>query len=175
MEENRKHAEEFQREYANEQKLLEAAEQEKASGSTSAGARDHGKAGEDGDEAIINQGEAVIKEEDEDVGHRSNEPTEAQTPRFEPGSAFDTDVGILRCGTCRSDKTVSSHQAGYCYSSMTEYIEHEESGYHSRKAQTMRSFNLVKGRVVRNKAECCGGWWTAEEFVGHLAEKHPDL
>ena len=166
MEEIRKKTEEFQREYDNEQKLREAAEQE------------HGKAGEDGEETTIKkEDEAIIKKDDDDndVGHRSNESAEAQGLSIEPGSAFDTDVGILRCGDCRLDKTVSSHQAGYCYSSMTEYYEHHRSGYHSRKARVMRSFHIAKGRVVRNKAKCCGGWWTAEEFVGHLAEKHPDL
>jgi hypothetical protein len=168
MEEIRKKTEEFQREYDNEQKLREAAEQEHASSSASAGARDHGTAGEDGEEKII-------KEEEEDVDHGRNKSTEAQGLSIEPGSAFDTDVGILRCGDCRLDKTVSSHQAGYRYSSMTEYYEHHRSGYHSRKARVMRSFHIAKGRVVRNKAKCCGGWWTAEEFVGHLAEKHPDL
>ena len=168
MEEIHKKTEEFQREYDNEQKLREAAEQE------------HGKAGEDGEETTIKkEDEAIIKkdddDDDDDVGHRSNESAEAQGLSIEPGSAFDTDVGILRCGDCRLDKTVSSHQAGYCYSSMTEYYEHHRSGYHSRKARVMRSFHIAKGRVVRNKAKCCGGWWTAEEFVGHLAEKHPDL
>ena len=168
MEEIRKKTEEFQREYDNEQKLREAAEQE------------HGKAGEDGEETTIKkEDEAIIKkdddDDDDDVGHRNNESAEAQGLSIEPGSAFDTDVGILRCGDCRLDKTVSSHQAGYCYSSMTEYYEHHRSGYHSRKARVMRSFHIAKGRVVRNKAKCCGGWWTAEEFVGHLAEKHPDL
>jgi hypothetical protein len=167
MEEMRKNAEDFQREYDNEQKILQATEQEKASGSASAGARDHEKAEEDGDEAIIKQ--------EEGVDHGRNEPTEAQGLSIEPGSAFDTDVGILRCGDCRLDKTISSHQAGYCYSSMTEYYEHHRSGYHSRKARTMRSFHLAKGRVVRNKAKCCGGYWTEEEFVDYLAEKHPDL
>jgi hypothetical protein len=163
MEEIRKKTEEFQREYDNEQKLREAAEQE------------HGKAGEDGEETTIKKEDEAIIKKDDDVGHRSNESAEAQGLSIEPGSAFDTDVGILRCGDCRLDKTVSSHQAGYCYSSMTEYYEHHRSGYHSRKARVMRSFHIAKGRVVRNKAKCCGGWWTAEEFVGHLAEKHPDL
>jgi hypothetical protein len=163
MEEIRKKTEEFQREYDNEQKLREAAEQE------------HGKAGEDGEETTIKKEDEAIIKKDDDVGHRSNESAEAQGLSIEPGSAFDTDVGILRCGDCRLDKTVPSHQAGYCYSSMTEYYEHHRSGYHSRKARVMRSFHIAKGRVVRNKAKCCGGWWTAEEFVGHLAEKHPDL
>ncbi|KAM0693683.1 hypothetical protein Q7P36_006939 [Cladosporium allicinum] len=175
MEEMRKYNEEFQREHA-EQKLLEAAEQEKASGPARTGARDHEKAGENGEETTIRKGEeTIIKQEEEDVDHGRINSTEARGLSIESGSAFDADVGILRCGDCRLDKTVSSHQAGYCYSSMTEYYEHHRSGYHSRKARVMRSFHIAKGRVVRNKAKCCGGWWTAEEFVGHLAEKHPDL
>jgi hypothetical protein len=199
VEEIRKAAEEVWRDYENEQKLLEAADQEKAGSSARAGTRDHQKASEDNkteaifkeekaivqeedgiikeeEDAIVKEEDAIVKkEEDNDVGHGRNEPTEAQGLSIEPGSAFDLDVGILRCMDCRFDKTVSSHQAGYCYSSFTEHDEHHRSGYHSRKARVMRSFHLAKGRVVRNKAKCCGGFWTAEEFVGHLAEKHPDL
>jgi hypothetical protein len=158
---------ELQRNFDNEQKLLEAADREKASSSARAGTRDHLTTSEENKKETI-----VKKEEDNDVGHGRNESTEAQGLRIEPGSAFDLDVGILRCMDCRFDKTVSSHQAGYCYSSFTEHDEHHRSGYHSR---AMRSFRRAEGQVVRNKAKCCGGFWTAEEFVGHLAEKHPDL
>lgn len=151
-------------------KALEAEDREKAGSSARAGTRGHQITGE------VNKKEAIVKEEEEDaiikkegedvVCHGCNRPTGAQGPKFKPK------VGIFRCGDCRLDKTVSSRQAAYCYSSITEFNEHHRSGYHSR---AMRSFRRAEGRVVRKKAKCCGGFWTAEEFVGHVAEKHPDV
>jgi hypothetical protein len=143
VEEVRKNAEEFQREYNEEQKRVETANQKKTGGSARAGAR--------GDEA-------VSEDREKDNDHGRNEPTEAQGSGLEAGTAAvntatasDEDVVILQCMDCRFDRTVPSDQKRQNYSSIEEYREHHKAGYHSRKAGLVRAFHLVRVRSTQTR------------------------
>ena len=172
----------FRRELGGEAQLAAAADSEEAGGSARAGSRGHesslGALDGVADTAAIDAAYPAVKVKDKD--EEKQKPTGSQT--LAHSQRGEASINVLRCERCRLDPTVPSREQNKSYRDTTELDDHLKSAYHSRHAQVMRCFNMTKGKEVPNKARCptwtceafqAGEFWTAEEFVGHLLEKHP--
>ena len=173
----------LRRELGGEAQLATAANPEEAGSSARAGGRGHGNASvvPDGvaDIEAIDAAGAAVKDEDEDDA--KNEPTGSHSATHSQRGGDQNPTSDLRCERCRLDPTVPPREQNKSYYAM-ELKENLKSAYHSRHAQVMRCFDMTKGKDVSNKARCpmwtcevfqAGDFWTSEEFVDHLLEKHP--
>jgi hypothetical protein len=129
----------------------------------------------------------------EDVDHDEvaiqpvNEEEEGETPtqigrinfHKEFMGLLDTQKSALYCIQCKLDGTVTYRKKGETYSS-SELTKHLKSGFHSRRQQVTRIFNIDKNDKDRCECYCCPDaedgskkkMYVLKDFLSHMDSEH---